>query len=256
MGNNILCGHSLAKSPLYIESVHINIYSLEELCWFLSNNPALAPEVIADEKLSEWLFDECGLDGVKREYDKLEAGDGNISERLMWIFTKSHYFSDGELRALKGKIEALDAMSETERQKKKGDELVKYGKYKRGISCYEKILSADDIKNEPPEFLASVYYNTGVAYVKMFQSGKALEFFYKAYECVKSWDYLMSYLNAAYFDGGQDEMAAEAKRLGVKDTQVSMLLGKIESIKPYEMPKDKDKAIDEWIRAYHISVDQ
>ena len=241
---------------MFIESVHLNVYSIEELCYFLSSNLALADEAAADEKLPAWLSKECGIEGAEKEFERTASQDKRASALLMWIFAKSHYFSENELRALRAKTEALEAMPEVERQKKRGDALVKYGKFKRGISCYESVLSMDAGDEIPASFKACVCYNIGVAYEKMFQSGKALEYFRKAYENVNTTEYLTAYLSAAYFDGGKEEMTLEAKKLGVKDSVVSAVAARLENIRPYEKPADPDKALDEWIRAYHISVDQ
>lgn len=252
----MLCGRPLAKSPFYIQCVHLNIYSLEELCYFLSANLALAEETVSAEKLPFWLEEECAMEGAVKEFENSSEEDGKVSRRLMWIFSKSHYFNENELRSLRTKTAALDTMPLVKRQKNKGDALVKYGKYKRGIACYEQIFKMEGIDEETTQFRAVVYYNIGVAYEKMFQSSKALGFFYKAYQCGKTPDYLAAYLYAAYFDGGKAEMTAEAKRLGVKDSAIVSYLDKAENVKSYDRPADKDKAIDEWIRAYHISVDQ
>lgn len=256
MGTYILCRRQPAGSPFYINCVHLNIYSLEELCYFLSSNLALAEETVSDKKLPEWLEKECGLEGAVREFEKSGEAEGSVGGRLMWIFSKSHYFNENELRSLKTKTAALDTTPPAQRQKSKGDALVKYGKYKRGIACYERILEMDGIDGETDRFRSSVYYNIGVAYEKMFQSGKALDFFYKALQCSKTPENLSAYLYAAYFDGGKAELTAQAKKLGIKDSVIISHLDRAEAVKPYDRPADKDKAIDEWIRAYHISVDQ
>lgn len=103
MGNYLLCRHKIADIPFYIENVHLNVYSVEELCYFLSNNLALADEVTDAPALDVWLKKECNLK-VKDLYD---------------LFVKSHYFTEGELRKLKIKMDALNLMTEVERQKKR-----------------------------------------------------------------------------------------------------------------------------------------
>ena len=38
MGKLLLCSHSLASVPYYIENMALNIYSLEEMCCYLKQN--------------------------------------------------------------------------------------------------------------------------------------------------------------------------------------------------------------------------
>lgn len=256
MGNYILCRHPLSESPFHIESIHLNLYSLEELCFFLSNNLVLSDEVIRNPELKEWLADECGMKGLIKEYEAIADKEGRISNRLVWILGKSHYFSEMQLRKLKMKIDSIDGMSLISKQKLKADSLLKYGKYKRSIDCYERIFKMDGIYDESAGFRADVYYNMGVAYEKMFQSGKALECFLKSYACEEKAEFLEACLKAAYFDGGKDTFLNEAKELGADEETVSKVLAEIDSIKPYDMPEDIDETINKWIHDYHMSVDQ
>lgn len=256
MGNYMLCRHPLSESPFHIESIHLNLYSLEELCFFLSNNLALSDEVIRNPELAGWLSDECGMSRSIKEYEATTDAEGHISNRLAWILGKSHYFTEMQLRKLKAKIDALDSMPQIHKQKQKADTLLKYGKYKRSIDCYDRVFKMDGILDEPADFRAVINYNMGVAYEKMFQSGKALECFLKSYACKEDAEYLEACLKAAYFDGGKEAFLNEAKELGADDDTVNKVLSEIEGIQPSEMPEDIDGAISKWIHDYHMSVDQ
>ena len=37
MGDLILCNQQLAAMPYYIENVSLNVYSLDELCYYIKN---------------------------------------------------------------------------------------------------------------------------------------------------------------------------------------------------------------------------
>ena len=41
MGELILCSQQLAAMPYYIENVSLNVYSLDELCYYIKNNTCL-----------------------------------------------------------------------------------------------------------------------------------------------------------------------------------------------------------------------
>ena len=56
-----LCLLGQAKTPYFIENIRTNIYSLEELCFYLYNNVCLIDDSIINEGLCDWLRDELGL---------------------------------------------------------------------------------------------------------------------------------------------------------------------------------------------------
>lgn len=38
MGELILCSHPIAAMPYYIDNISLNVYSLEELCYYIENH--------------------------------------------------------------------------------------------------------------------------------------------------------------------------------------------------------------------------
>lgn len=240
MGNYLLCRHKIADIPFYIENVHLNVYSVEELCYFLSNNLALADEVTDAPALDVWLKKECNLK-VKDLYD---------------LFVKSHYFTEGELRKLKIKMDALNLMTEVERQKKKGDTLIRFGKYKRCIELYENTLKMPEIKELPSYFTASIYNNMGCAYARLFQTTKALECFKKAHITDPSTVFFRAYMKAIYFDGGIEALEDFERKMEIPPDRCDEISREIESVKINKIPNDIDDSLDEWIKEYHSSVDQ
>ena len=61
-----LCRAKAAKHPFYIESIDINIYTIEELCFYLWKNVSLLDESILNEKLCDWLEGEPSRSLVAR----------------------------------------------------------------------------------------------------------------------------------------------------------------------------------------------
>ena len=55
MGKLILCEKPLAALPYYIENLSLNIYSAEELCYYIENNVYLLEQDFMDDELIEWI---------------------------------------------------------------------------------------------------------------------------------------------------------------------------------------------------------
>ena len=63
-----ICKYRRAKTPYFLEQAGLNMYSLEELAWFLYHNICLAEPQMFDDRLCRWLEEE-----VRDEFS--ESGD-------------------------------------------------------------------------------------------------------------------------------------------------------------------------------------
>ena len=61
MAGLILCTGEPAKTPYYILGLGMNIYSCEELCFYLCENSFILDRDIMDIKLCQWIEREIGL---------------------------------------------------------------------------------------------------------------------------------------------------------------------------------------------------
>ncbi len=256
MGNYILCRRPLSDVPFHIESVHLNIYSLEELCYFLSTHLALADEVVSDPMLTLWLSEKCGMKERIREYEALGNGPEKMTDRLQWIFVRSHYFSEAQFRQLKLQMEELTEKTPPEREKARADALFRHKKYNRCIRCCTQIFRMEAFAETDSAFRGSVYYQMGCAYARLFQAERAAECFRKAYEAEPSDAMREAYLMALYLEGGSDRMDREAKKMKLAPEKLEAMHESIRAVRGKPLPPDPEKALNEWISAYHDSVDQ
>ena len=61
MGNYILCHERRAKRPYYIEAAGVNIWTIEELCYFLCEYVWLVDRSLLSEKLCDWVDKELQM---------------------------------------------------------------------------------------------------------------------------------------------------------------------------------------------------
>lgn len=182
MSGYILCQTQKAEIPYYIENISANIYSLEELCYYLYHNLYLVDHTVMNEGLCVWLQEELKLPKLAA---KLRAKIGKFvstEEFLYPVFKEINYLTYEELKALNNRLQKLDAESPAVREKQKGDTLVENGMYVHAIRVYQKLLERDDLQNEREGFRESIFHNLGCAYTYLFQMEKALEYFQMAYE--------------------------------------------------------------------------
>lgn len=82
-----------ARHPYFIESISTNIFTIEELCFYLEKNIYLLDQTIINEKLLDWIRDELGLVRLYRKlYEQLENGE-TIGNFILPIFKEIGYLS-------------------------------------------------------------------------------------------------------------------------------------------------------------------
>lgn len=190
-----LCLLPQAKKPYYIENIRMNIYSLEELCYYLYNHACLIDETLMNEKLCDWIREELGLTRLYRQlYDQLEKKDG-IGFFILPIFREAGYLTASQMREYQEQLARLEVQSEDMKQKLRGDYLVRERMYGRAVWEYRQILRRRNPGKLGVQFYASVWNNLGAAYAGMFRFAQAADCFYEAYTLVKTKETFRKYIS-------------------------------------------------------------
>ena len=189
-----LCQVKKARHPYFIESISTNIFTIEELCFYLEKNIYLLDQTIINEKLLDWIRDELGLVRLYRKlYEQLENGE-TIGNFILPIFKEIGYLSHDEFRELQEKIRTIEIQPEDLRRKMKADYLVEYRMYNNAIQEYATLLKNRNPGKMGVQFYAAVYANLASAYARLFLFEEAADCLWKSYETVRSNEIYRRYL--------------------------------------------------------------
>ena len=125
--------------PYRLKELDLNIYSLEELCYFIFNFAVLISRNFINNNLLQYLDNELEM------HDLVEIITDDIKENkrmeviLIDILKYSNYYSDKDISQFIGEIEKLKKINQDEQLEKAGDTLRELNKYERAIRAYEKI---------------------------------------------------------------------------------------------------------------------
>ena len=100
MSGYILCQVKRAKNPYYISNISTNIYSIEELCYYLYHNIYLLDETIINEQLLVWMKEELHLRRLYQRLYVLLEEKKNIGEFILPIFKEINYLSHDQFREM------------------------------------------------------------------------------------------------------------------------------------------------------------
>ena len=235
MSGYILCQVKRAKRPYYIENISTNIYSIEELCFYLYHNIYLLDSTIINEELCFWIRDELGLKKLAQKLYNLLDEEVKIGDFILPIFKEINYLSLDEFRKLNQQIQRFSQEPEVLRQKLKGDYLMEHGKYVNAIKVYQKALHDKMEANNGEkdqlggQFLGGIYHNMGCAYARLFQMEEAITCFSRAYEHLRTMASIKSYLYAVYMEKGIRAFAEKAAQLGVDSESENEILAEVEA---------------------------
>ncbi|RDU22312.1 hypothetical protein [Anaerosacchariphilus polymeriproducens] len=178
----IYCSQTLAKNPYYIQNISMNIYSIEELCYYLCNNLYLIDQNIKSEMLCQWIENEIGMKKLAAKLRQLVFGYGTDSMFVGYILRSIQYCEEEKIKEIEEILEQLNNKSEHEKRKIRADRLFQNGKYIKALIEYRKILDEPKERNTPKELYGKIYHNIGTVYGKMFLYQEAMESFKKANE--------------------------------------------------------------------------
>lgn len=256
MGMLILCSFKAAAKPYYLESAKQNIYSIEELCYFLQDNIYLLDENIMTIEFCDWLETEVEAKELAAKLRRLMEDQQGFRAFCMQIIMDSGYFSKNEMQFLGMKLQKMDHQSNYENRKIKADQLMERKKYLAAISEYRNLLL--NATNSPSDIRVSgdIWHNMGTAYAKLFCFERAVSCYEKAYELSHRVDSLKAASQAICFLEDGDRVQWFLQRHHIRPEQfVSMKKNLSELEQMTEVSAEFEK-ISKLERLMHVSQTQ
>ncbi len=203
------CLGKKAAEPYYIEQMCLNIYSLEELLYFLKGNACLLDESIVNQKLIDFTGKQLGLDDLYDELKALRRKNRGIAEITCAIFNYAHYLSDEETERISKIIEGNSDVRPFVRRKSRADFFFQNKMYAAAGEEYAEALEEcddDDVK-------ADIYRHLSAIYVKNFMMSEASGCLKKEWEITGDQKTLKYYLIALKEGASKEEYMKELMEL-------------------------------------------
>lgn len=197
MGSIILCHKKKARHAYEITRIHKKIYTLEELCYYLSHNLYLIDNTIMNDQFCLWLETELDLLELSHELRDALLDHCGVGKFVNLIMKNSKIFRASELNQISEVLERIKEQKEVERRKNKADNLVKNGEVEEAILVYQAILRDEKDLTVTEHFYGKVHANLGAAYGRAFLYKEAMEMYDIAFQMCNDPMMVKSYLYAA-----------------------------------------------------------
>jgi len=181
MGDLLLCNQEIASIPYYIETIALNIYSLEELSYYFMRYTDLIEPGCMDEELCKWIKQELKLSSLAEKLDKMVREGGSLADFVSEILTGCNYCTLDELTEIRRKLSVFDNKNEIEGRKIRADRFLAQERYAVCIREYQKLLDMPQVLEGSSLLVGNIWHNLGTAYAGLFLFDKAKACFESAY---------------------------------------------------------------------------
>ena len=179
MRESLICIGKIGEKGYYFEDTGIQIFSYEELCYYLKRHMICYIHTLPGEDLLVYLRDELGLEKLYKQLIRLMDPEKDQMKYFSTLFREGHYFNEEEIRDILDEYRSLMNAPVYLQRKWMGDLLVSAGRSARAIECYKVALEEHEVSLEDT---GRIYHNAGIAEARLFRFQNAKINFIKAYQ--------------------------------------------------------------------------
>lgn len=182
MGELLLCKEPIAAMPYYIEGLSWNVYTLEELCYYVENNTYLLERDFMTEELCTWIGKEVKNLILAEKLRDVMHMDGRLSVFVQTLLEECGYCPKDVIKSVVAIISEMEEKSDFECNKIRADRLLEREKYLSSIYEYKSLLESNDAGEQSKELIGNIWHNLGTAYGRLFLFAEAIQCYEKAYK--------------------------------------------------------------------------
>lgn len=221
MGELLLCDRPIAAMPFYLEGLSVNVYSLEELNYYILNNTFLLDSDFMSNELCEWIRDELKQPKLTEKLERIILYHGRLAEFVLEILDYTGYCTKSEKQKIIENVKQLEEKSDFECSKMRADKLMENGKYLNGIYEYKKLLESKEADGENEQIKAKIIHNLGTAYARLFLFDDAAKYYRQAYLISHDSESLKECLLACICMHDNNAFRITADEFGVSQEQIN-----------------------------------
>lgn len=220
MSSLILCNTVKAENPFYFELTGTNIYTIEELCYYIYNNIYIITEEIFDDDLVFWLREELEMDELSEKISDMLLYKNSLKDIVVTIFCSADYYNEKEIKSLIEIMDSLEGMPILLRRKMKADNYMKYKNFSLALKEYESILKSPKINELDSKDHGNIIHNLGIVRMNVSSFSAAAECFKDAYAKNNNKESLIHYLCALKLDKRDEEYEDALLNYNVKNDTI------------------------------------
>lgn len=230
MGKFILCAGKLAEEPLHFPLTNCDVYSIEELCYYLYENIYTITEETFNRKMVVWLKEQLEMEEMADKLEQMIENENSMMDMVVSLLCCADYYAEDEIKEVIRIMNSINDLPLWGRRKMKGDNYLRYRKYTEAAKEYEKILHSKDASELDVEEYGNILHNLAIAHVHTKTLRFAAQEFKEAYSRNNNEESLKQYLFALKLGKHEKEFAEEIIYYQVTEDKVREYLEELRGI--------------------------
>ncbi len=230
MSRIIVCSSKKADNPYTFLNTKVEVYTYEELCFYIYNNTVLISKSSISESLFTWIAEELHMDALSERLFNLANKSSHILDFLVEILSSGDYYGQDEIKAYIEEWQIFRRLTGYEKMKKKADGYLAYRRYIRAATIYDTIIDNRE-EVEDTVFLGNVYHNRGVASANNFELEDAKKYFMMAYELNGNPDSLKGYFYVVARADDTSVLREEIRQMDLDESYFEDIMNEIADVK-------------------------
>lgn len=220
MGKFILCTGPLAKCPYHFSLTNTNIYSLEELGYYLYHNIYTISLKDFGQDFFDWVQNDLKREDLVEKWTDILAKSQDIKDIVISILCSTDYFSKLEVESMVKTIDMINGLSPIGKKKIKADNFLRYKDYENAAREYEEIIYQDAADEFSAYEFGNMLHNLAVAHVHLKSLERAEKEFKEAYSLNKKEESLKEYLFLLKLQRKEEEYNSEILNYGLSAEKI------------------------------------
>lgn len=237
----------VANRPYRMPYTDGQVYSIEELCYYIYNNIYTINEDFFQPALPAWLTEELDMSVLSSKLAYMIEEEHGIKDLVVAVLCSCDYYKEEEIRRI---VEILDEITNLpiyKRKKMKADNYLRAGCYGKSLYEYRKLLHGSFAINFTPEEYGDILHNQGIAHFYISSFEEAMEDFKEAYVRNHKADSLQHYLWILLMQGKAEEFEEEAHSFGISQKESQLIrIHYQEALADFRLPKEHDDDITKY----------
>ncbi|MBQ9870952.1 MAG: hypothetical protein IJM27_03395 [Eubacterium sp.] len=216
MAKLIVCTTKQAETPFTFLNTKVEIYTYEELCFYIYNNTVLISKSALSDRLWTWIRDELDMPQLADRLVGLANKTPFVQDLLVEILNAGEYYTPEEVKTYAAAWQKYRKLSPIQREKLKADGYLGYRRFIRASIIYDGIIQ-QEAEIQDREFLGNVYHNRAVAAANNLDTEDAKKFFLKAYDLNGNQESLKSYFYVVSATEDIMTLKSEVHKMGLSE---------------------------------------
>ncbi len=250
----ILCKGNETKKPYTVPVTGVEVYSLEELCYYIYNNIYQVNEEFFVPKLVEWIREEVGEVTTAKKMKSLIEGHNDIKDMVVTLLCACDYYKKDEVSRLVEVMKSIENLPAYKKNKLRADNTLISGRYEEACFMYGALIKSGDADKFSEEEVAQIIHNRAISLFHVSSFEEAAAEFYRAYSLAHNMESLNCFMYICLLLDKKGDFVKAAVQSGVSEATCDEMMRNVEIKRnECEATLDRQGMVDELKNDYNMA---